>query len=91
MNEAELIDEVGQALWGPNWKAPMAEAVHHQKSAVADWASGRMPVPSGVWNELKEIMRKRRHELDRLGSCTQKAHDLALVRTVEQTKTGRRG
>ena len=91
MNEADLIDEVGQALWGPNWKGPMAEAVHHQKSAVTDWASGRMPVPSGVWNELKDIMRKRRHELDRLASRAQKAHDLALARTVEQTKTGRRG
>lgn len=90
MNDAELIDEVGQALWGPNWKGPMAEAVHHQKNAVVDWASGRVAVPSGVWNELKEIMRKRRHELDRLASRTQKAHDLALVRTVEQTKMGRR-
>lgn len=91
MNDAELIDEVGQALWGPNWKGPMAEAVRHQKSAVTEWASGRVPVPSGVWNELKEIMRKRRHELDRLASRAQRAHDLALVRTVEQTKTGRRG
>ena len=91
MNDAALIDEVGQALWGPNWKGPMADAVRHQKSAVADWATGRVPVPSGVWNELKEIMRKRRHELDRLASRAQKAHDLALVRTVEQTKMGRRG
>ena len=52
--DAMLIDEVGQALWGPAWKGPMAEAVRHQKSAVADWASGRVPVPAGVWSELKK-------------------------------------
>ena len=85
-----LIDEVGQALWGPAWKGPMAQAVGHQKSAVADWASGRLPVPAGVWSELKKLIRERRHELDRLGPRTEKAHDAALRRTVEQAKLGKR-
>ncbi len=91
MTDAQLTDEVGQALWGPSWKTPMAEAVRHQKNAVNDWANGRVPVPSGVWNEPRETMRRRRHDLDRLASRAQKAHDLALERTVEQTKMGRRG
>lgn len=90
MNDAGLIDDVGQALWGPNWKGPMAEAVHHEKNAVNDWATGRVPVPSGVWNELKVIMRRRRHELDKLASRVQKAHDTALERTVERARMGRR-
>lgn len=90
MNDAALIDEVGQALWGPNWKGPMAEAVRHQKNAVNDWATGRVPVPSGVWNELKVIMGRRRHELDRLATRARKAHDIALERTLEQARTGRR-
>lgn len=85
-----LIAEVGQALWGPTWKGPMAEAVHHQKSAVADWASGRLPVPPGVWSELRKLIRERRHELDRLVPRTEKAHDAALRRTVEQAKVGKR-
>ena len=86
-----LIDEVGQALWGPAWKAPMAEAVRHQKSAVADWASGRLPVPAGVWSDLKKLIRERRHALDRLVPRTEKAHDAALRRTVEHAKLGKRG
>ena len=85
-----LIVEVGQALWGPAWKGSMAEAVHHQKSAVADWASGRLPVPAGVWSELRKLIRERRHELDRLVPRTEKAHDAALRRTVEQAKVGKR-
>jgi hypothetical protein len=88
--DARLIDEVGQALWGPAWKAPMAQAVRHQKSAVADWASGRLPVPAGVWSELKKLIRERRHQLDRLVPRTEKAHDTALSRTVEQAKLGKR-
>jgi hypothetical protein len=91
MDDATLLGEVGQALWGPVWKGAMAEAVRHQKSAVSDWASGRMPVPAGVWSELKEIMRRRRHELDNLVRRTQKAHDTALERTVEQTRLGKGG
>jgi hypothetical protein len=85
-----LISEVGRALWGPAWKGPMAEAVRHQKSAVADWASGRLPVPAGVWSELRKLIRERRHELDRLVPRTEKAHDAALRRTVEQAKVGKR-
>jgi hypothetical protein len=88
--DARLIDEVGQALWAPAWKAPMAQAVRHQKSAVADWASGRLPVPAGVWSELKKLIRERRHQLDRLVPRTEKAHDTALLRTVEQAKLGKR-
>lgn len=88
--DRRLIDEVGQALWGPAWKAPLAQAVRHQKSAVADWASGRLPVPAGVWSELKKLIRERRHQLDRLVPRTEKAHDTALSRTVEQAKLGKR-
>ena len=90
MDDARLLDEVGQALWGPNWKGSMAEAVRHQKSAVSDWASGRLPVPAGVWSELKEIMRRRRHDFDNLARRIQKAHDAALERTIEQTRLGKR-
>ena len=89
-NDAALIAEVGQALWGPAWKGPMAEAVRHQKSAIADWASGHLPVPAGVWSELKELLRKRRHDLDRLAPRVQRAHDAALQRTIEQTRLGKR-
>ncbi len=66
-NDADLIAEVGETLWGPAWKTPLAEAVRHGKNAVADWASGHQPVPAGVWSELMALMRRRKHELDRLG------------------------
>jgi hypothetical protein len=90
MGDATLIADVGQALWGPAWKGPMAEAVRHQKNAVADWASGRQPVPAGVWSALKELSRQRRHELDKLAPRIQRAHDSALQRTVQQTKLVKR-
>ena len=86
MGDATLIADVGQALWGPAWKGPMAAAVRHQKSAVAEWASSRQLVPAGVWSVLNELMRQRRHELDKLAPRIQRAHDAALQRTVEQTK-----
>ena len=89
MDDARLIVEVGHTLWGRTWKAPMAEAVRHEKGIVADWASGRIPVPAGVWSELPELMRQRRHEFDELAPRIQRAHDAALKRTVEETRLGR--
>lgn len=91
MDDASLIVEVGHALWGATWKGPMAEAVRHRNGMVADWASGRIPVPAGVWSELRELMRQRRHEFDELTPRIQRAHDTALRRTVEETRPGRAG
>ena len=45
MDDATLIAEVGQALWGPRWKGPMAEAVRHQKSAICRLGHGRCRCP----------------------------------------------
>jgi hypothetical protein len=90
MQDAGLIAEVGRALWGPAWKGPMAESIHHQKGAVAEWATGRSPVPAGVWSELKELVRRRRHELDALPPRIQQAHDAALQQTVRQASLARR-
>jgi hypothetical protein len=91
MSDTTMLADVGQALWGPAWKGPMADAVRHQKSAVDAWASGRLPVPAGVWTTLKELVQQRRHELDKLAPRIQRAHDAALQRTVEQTRLVKRG
>jgi len=90
MDDATLISKIGRALWGATWKGQMAEAVRHQKGAVSAWALGRVPVPAGVWSELQELLRERRHEFDDLIPQIQPAHDAALQRTIEQTKRGRR-
>lgn len=86
MEEDALIADVGQALWGPAWKGPMAEAVRHRKGAIDDWARGKSAVPAGVWSELRELLRRRRHALDELAPRVQKAHDDALRQTVEQNR-----
>jgi len=90
-DDAKLLEEIGRMLWGPNWKGPLAEAIQHQRKAVADWAGGRQPVPAGVWSELREMMRRRRHQLDELAPRVESAHDAALARTVEQTMHPRDG
>lgn len=87
MVDATLITAVGRALWGEAWKGPMAEAVRHPKSAVGDWARGRLAVPAGVWSELHALVRQRRRELKSLVPRIQRMHDDALERTVEQTRS----
>jgi len=80
MEDRTLILEIGLALWGAAWEGPMADALKQQKGTVADWARGRLPVPAGVWKELREITRLHRLKLADLDQEIVRAYDAAVVR-----------
>ena len=63
-----LIVEVGQALWGDSWQAPMARALGVNKSTVQDWKQGHTVPKAGVWKELTNMIRERIVVLKRLES-----------------------
>lgn len=87
MDEAELLTEIGHALWGEQWQSPMADALHGiKKTTVGDWRRGRMPIPPGVWSELQAIAQRRSAELDHLDPRIQAAHDAAIAREAERRK-----
>jgi len=79
MEDRTLITEIGLALWGPDWKDPMADALKHRQGAVSDWAQGRTPVPAGIWQELREIARLHRLKIADLDQEIVRAYDAAVV------------
>ena len=79
MEDNMMIPKVGRMLWGADWPAPMAAALKQPANAVADWASGRRPVPAGIWKELREVVRLHGLKLADLDPEIVRAYDTAVA------------
>ena len=60
---AELFHRVAEALYGEQYIAPLATLLEVDKESVRKWAAGKMPIPAGVWRELREWVGNRYAEL----------------------------
>jgi hypothetical protein len=49
---------VGEALFGPRWQTPLAEAMGVSDRTVRRWVAGQT-VPPGAWAEIGELCRSR--------------------------------
>jgi hypothetical protein len=82
MEDHRLIPKVGLLLWGADWQAPMAVALKQPTNTVVDWASGRRPVPAGIWKELREIARLHGLKIADLDPEIVRAYDTAVTRAA---------
>jgi len=57
--DKETLCEVGEALYGPLWQNPLAEALGVGDRTVRYWASGDRAVPAGVWQDIGALCRAR--------------------------------
>jgi hypothetical protein len=78
MDDHTLIPKIGMMLWGPDWQAPMADALRQPRNTVSDWAHGRMPVPAGIWKDLREITRLHGLKIADLDPEIVRAYDAAV-------------
>lgn len=59
---ADLLREIGEALYGPRWQSEMARARGVAVRTVQRWDAGQ-PIPDGLWPELREDIHARRGTL----------------------------
>lgn len=60
-----LLEQVGRALYGDRWQAPLARALGSSSDrALRRWLAGEQPVPVGVWRDLARLCDARSTELD---------------------------
>jgi hypothetical protein len=86
MNDNQLLADVGQAILGPNWQAPLAAALVQRPAAVADWAAGRERVLADAWKELREIARLHQLKLADLGQAIVTNYDAAVQRDTAKLR-----
>ncbi len=60
------LPEIGEALWGEEWRPLLAAALNVNPRRVRAWAAGEEPVPEGVWCDLYELLRQQAVENARL-------------------------
>jgi hypothetical protein len=65
LEPAAYLVAAGEALFGPRWKASLAEELAVADRTLRHWIAGRDPVPVGVIADLKRMVAERR---DRLAS-----------------------
>lgn len=59
-----LLEQVGRALYGEAWQAPLARALGSSTDrALRRWLAGDQPVPAGVWNDLFALVGDRHAQL----------------------------
>jgi hypothetical protein len=54
---------VGQTLYGPSWRAALAEALQVSPRTIRRWSTGEFPIPENVAGELAILCRTRGAEL----------------------------
>lgn len=62
----EALREVGEALYGSHWTAPLGEALDVADRTMRRWANGEFSIPDGIWPELAKLCRSRGRALERL-------------------------
>lgn len=62
--DAYRLHEIGLALFGQSWQSDMARALGMSDARrIRYWVSGEREIPSGVWDDLRAILRERGQRL----------------------------
>lgn len=64
--DADALQRVGEALYGPNWQTPVAADLAVSDRTVRRWVAGHA-IPDGVWADLALLCAKRGGALIQLG------------------------
>jgi hypothetical protein len=57
---------VGKTLYGPSWRAALAEALQVSPRTIRRWSTGEFPIPDSVADELSILCRTKGAELSSL-------------------------
>lgn len=63
---SKLLQDAGEALYGPRWQSELARELQVSDRTVRRWAAGATDVPSGVYLDLLRLVEERAADLDLL-------------------------
>lgn len=69
MTPSDLLRAAGEALYGEQWQAPLAEGLGINRRTIRRWLDGDNEPPAGVWAALAAICHDRRETLAEIGTA----------------------
>ena len=66
MTPAALFSAIGEALYGPQYRAELGRVLQVDNRQIRRWANGEYEPPVGVWRELTSLIYARSDELKKL-------------------------
>lgn len=62
----ELLRQVGEALYGPEWRMALARDLGVNYHTMRRWQGGTAPIPAGVAGDLLEMVGNQLEALERV-------------------------
>lgn len=63
---SKLLQDTGEALYGPRWQTEMARALQVSDRTVRRWVAGSDDVPDGVYLDMWRLCEEKVADLDDL-------------------------
>lgn len=55
---SDLFSKIGEALYGPSWRARLGQELDVAERTIRRWADGTSAIPNGVRGDLAKLCRK---------------------------------
>jgi hypothetical protein len=65
----ETLEQVGEALYGAQWRTALAKHLGLNERTVRRWSAGTSPIPDGVPADVRKLVRDR---ISKLASLAEK-------------------
>jgi hypothetical protein len=65
----EALEQVGEALYGAQWRTALAQQLGINERTVRRWSAGTSPIPDGVAVDVRKLVRDR---ISKLASLAEK-------------------
>jgi len=87
------LEQAGKALFGEQWKTPLADALGVARKTVQRWANGEWPIKPSAADDIRRLLGAKRAEqalaeVDRLAAEEGRPPEIAL--TEGRDEVGRR-
>lgn len=84
--DIDLLDQAGEALFGPDWQRAMSRLLEVNERTVRRWARGDSRISPGIWPELDSHMRERVASVRKRQGRVQKRAETARKEIKEAEK-----
>jgi hypothetical protein len=83
MNDQQLLQSIGEALYGPQWINALARDIYISERSMRRWAGGSDKIPWGVWHDAFKLLETR---FKAINSLKDDVWDRVVITVADEVK-----